>query len=58
MEKLKTSCHACRNNCELVIEYEDGEVIEVSGNGCMRGMIHAQGEVRRLAENGAESAGL
>jgi CxxC motif-containing protein len=51
MKKLKTSCHACRNNCELVIKYKDGEVIEVIGNGCMRGMMHAQSEVRRLEEN-------
>lgn len=48
MEKLKTACHACRNNCEIEVEYEDGEVIEVTGNGCMRGMIHAQSEVTKI----------
>lgn len=49
MEKLKTSCHACRNNCEIEVDYEDGEVIEVTGNGCMRGMIHAQSEVNKIS---------
>lgn len=50
MEKLKITCHACRNECEIEAEYEDGEVTEVIGNGCMRGIMRAQNEVRKLAE--------
>ncbi len=50
MERLKMTCHACRNACEIEAEYEDGEVTEVIGNGCMRGIMRAQNEVRKLAE--------
>lgn len=55
MEKLKTNCHACRNECEIEVEYEDGEVTEVIGNGCMRGMMHAQSEVKKLMEKARET---
>ena len=54
MEKLKTNCHACRNDCEIEVEYENGEVTEVTGNGCMRGMMHAQSEERKIMETLAE----
>lgn len=53
-EKLKTCCHSCRNECEIEVEYEDGEIIEVTGNGCMRGLVRAQSEVRVITEQDAE----
>ena len=30
MKKLKLTCHACRNECEIEVTYEDGEVLETS----------------------------
>ncbi len=50
MEKTELTCHSCRNGCKLTVEHEDGEVREVTGNGCMRGMIFAHGEIRRISE--------
>ncbi len=48
MERIKITCTACRNQCEIEVEYEEGEVIEVTGNGCMRGMARAQQTVNEL----------
>lgn len=50
MKKLKLTCHACRNECEIEVTYEDGEVLETEGNGCIRGMIYAQNKVNELDE--------
>ena len=47
MEKLKLTCGACKNACQLIVEYEDDEVWDVTGNNCMKGMIFAQGEVTK-----------
>lgn len=47
--KTKTlTCAVCENHCRLEAEIEDGEVFDVSGNGCMKGFIYAQQEVNRL----------
>lgn len=48
MEKLNITCTACRNQCQIEVEYEEDEVIEVTGNGCMRGMARAQQRVNEL----------
>lgn len=48
MEKMEITCKACQNGCSLEVEYEDGEVMDVVGNGCMKGMIFAQGEINKL----------
>lgn len=45
MEKLELTCGACQNACQLTIEYEDDEVVDVTGNNCMKGFIYAQSEV-------------
>ncbi len=45
MEKRKIVCEVCRNQCEMEAEIEDGEVVEVTGNGCMKGYIFAQNAV-------------
>ena len=47
MEKLKLTCGACKNACQLIVEYEDDEVWDVTGNNCMKGMIFVQGEVTK-----------
>ncbi len=46
MEKRKIACEVCRNQCEMEVEMEDGEVAEVTGNGCMKGHIFAQNAVK------------
>lgn len=50
MEKLSITCGACPNGCHIEVEYEDGEVWDVTGNGCMKGMIYAQGQVNNMPE--------
>lgn len=48
MKKTEITCTACRNQCRIQIEYEEDEVTEVTGNGCMRGMARAQEAVNKL----------
>lgn len=50
METIKRVCLVCGNQCELEIEIEDGEMLDVTGNNCMKGMIYAQREVNKLEE--------
>ncbi len=51
MEKRVIMCEVCRNNCRMEAEVEDGEVIDVTGNGCMKGYIFAQNAVKEEADN-------
>lgn len=51
MEKMKMTCTGCRNACILTVEADNGEVMDVDGNGCMRGYAIAQ----RLLEHPAEA---
>lgn len=46
MEKRVVMCEVCRNNCRMEAEIEDGEVVDVTGNGCMKGYVFAQNAVR------------
>ena len=50
MEKKKINCEVCRNNCEMEVEVDDKEVIDVTGNGCMKGYIFAQTAVSEMSE--------
>ncbi len=50
MKKINIVCGVCQNACHIEVEYEGGEVWDVSGNGCMKGMIYAQGVVNDLEE--------
>lgn len=36
------TCPVCDNHCRLEAELIDGEVMDVTGNRCMKGMIYAQ----------------
>lgn len=45
MERRKMTCIVCPNGCELEVSVDDGEVMDVFGNKCMRGYIYAQNEV-------------
>ena len=39
-----------RINCEMEVEVDDREVIDVTGNGCMKGYIFAQTAVSEMPE--------
>lgn len=45
METKKMTCIVCPNGCGLEVEVEDDEVIRVTGNLCLKGMIYAEKEV-------------
>lgn len=52
--KIRTlTCEVCQNHCTIEAEIEDGEVLDVSGNGCMKGFIYAQ----QMAESLEKSDG-
>lgn len=42
MEYVKLTCGVCENHCELEAEVEDGEVMDVTGNRCLKGFSYAQ----------------
>lgn len=45
MEKTQMTCIICPNGCQMTVEAEDGEVVDVEGNRCMRGYIYARKEL-------------
>lgn len=52
MEMIKMTCSICPNKCQIEAEVEDGEVMDVTGNGCMKGFASAQRFVNDMEENG------
>lgn len=42
------TCAVCENHCRIEAQIEDGEVLDVSGNRCMKGFIFAQQEAENL----------
>ncbi len=53
MEVIKVNCSVCENQCAMEAEVEDGEVIDVLGNRCLKGFMYAQRQVlNRLKEQG------
>lgn len=51
MRIKKIRCEVCDNHCEIEAEVEDGQVQDVTGNGCMKGFIFAQQEIRKAEGN-------
>lgn len=45
---MEIQCEICSSNCILQVEIVEEEVVDVTGNGCMRGYTYAQQEVVRL----------
>ncbi|MDO5590610.1 MAG: hypothetical protein Q4F98_06085 [Lachnospiraceae bacterium] len=41
-ETFNINCEICKNHCNLIVEAEGDEVLDVTGNGCMRGYAYAQ----------------
>lgn len=54
MQEFVMTCTACRNQCRMRVKAEKGEVVEVTGNGCMRGISRATERVRRMEEGKKE----
>lgn len=53
MEVIKVSCSVCENQCAMEAEVVDGEVMDVTGNRCLKGFMYAQQEApNRLEEQG------
>lgn len=50
MAKMELTCEFCKNKCKMEVEYEGKETSNVSGNGCMRGMLYAQQRVATADE--------
>lgn len=46
MESRELTCIRCPRGCQITVEIENHEVIDVSGNGCMRGEVYAKNEVK------------
>lgn len=44
MEKREMICISCPLGCDMEVELQDGQVINVTGNTCPRGKIYAQKE--------------
>lgn len=53
MEQVKLTCGVCENHCTLEAEVEDGEVMDVMGNRCLKGFSYAQRAVTELMEGEA-----
>lgn len=46
MSKRKTlTCVACPKGCEITVEYEDDEILEILGNACPQGANYAKEEI-------------
>lgn len=45
MEKRELICIGCPMGCSLMVEMNNGEAADVSGNGCKRGDVYARKEV-------------
>ena len=48
METIMIQCTVCPNRCEIEVEHEDGELFDVSGNRCLKGMAYAQGKLNEM----------
>lgn len=48
VEEFVMTCTACRNQCEMRGKAEKGEVVELLGNGCMRGLARASERAKQM----------
>lgn len=39
------TCIVCPMGCSINVEYQDGQVLNVSGNTCPRGKVYAESEI-------------
>ena len=52
METIKINCTVCPNACEIEVEHEDGELVDVYGNRCLKGMAYAQRKLNEMEFTG------
>lgn len=46
MKETKTlTCVACPKGCEITVEYEDDEILDIKGNDCPQGESYAKEEI-------------
>lgn len=50
MEIVKLRCAVCENHCELEVQVEEDEVLDVMGNRCLKGFSYAQRAVYEQME--------
>lgn len=41
MKEFELQCTACKNRCEMKVVVEEKKILELYGNGCMRGYAKA-----------------
>lgn len=54
MENFRIKCGVCENQCELEAEVEEDEVLDVTGNRCLKGFSYAQRAVYEQLEECAK----
>lgn len=54
MEVIRVNCTVCENQCAMEAEVLDGEVMDVTGNRCLKGFMYAQREALNRMEAQAE----
>ena len=52
MEIIQVKCTVCPNGCEMEVEHEDGELYDVTGNRCLKGMAYAQRQLNEMEMDG------
>lgn len=55
MEVIKVNCSVCENQCAMEAEVVDGEVMDVTGNRCLKGFMYAQREASNRPEEQGKS---
>ncbi|MGP3779421.1 DUF1667 domain-containing protein [Halanaerobium saccharolyticum] len=45
IETKTLTCVACPKGCEVTVEYEGDEIIEIKGNACPQGQSYAEEEI-------------
>lgn len=54
MKEVNLQCTACKNRCDMVVSIEEGEIVELYGNGCMRGYAKAMGYLEEISRKSEE----
>ena len=44
-KKINLTCVECPMGCDIEVSMDGGEILEVKGNSCPRGLLYAKNEV-------------
>ena len=47
-ETVTLKCSVCQNECVMEVEHEDGELLDTTGNRCLKGMASAQQQLNEM----------